>query len=67
MEWHQYMNWPGSYGYDSGMVLVAYADGAWVVWNAHGSKASADSKEPLSGSLDKAKQLAEDAAKTLRQ
>lgn len=70
MEWNNYPFGVGAYAHSSTLILAAYPDGAWVVWDTKGKRrcaASADSKVPLSGSLDEAKKLAESAAQSMTQ
>ncbi|HQZ42295.1 MAG TPA: hypothetical protein PK735_05360 [Flavobacteriales bacterium] len=63
--WTKYPDNKGEWMERDGLRLCVYHDGAWVVWNIKGPSVCASSyhtKDALTGSIDKAKALAENAA-----
>lgn len=67
--WNKYPKEKGEWMERDGLRLCAYHDGAWVVWKLGEPSVCASSyycRDPLTGSIDKAKALAEEAAQKFK-
>lgn len=67
--WTDYPDNKGAWMEIDGLRLCAYHDGAWVVWKMGAPSVFASSnysRDPLTGSIDKAKALAEEAAQNFK-